>query len=479
MRGTTCTTSGCSRWSAPRRQPGAHRDPGPLRRQGVAPRQRHHARHRRRRLPAGRHPRRQRAARPPPPGPGASWPRPTAARGCRRSARCRRSASCSPTVSASATSCATTWPPRRRSSRWAWSRATTTSSRPSCRRSELSVVLAGVGGPGARGRRHGPGGPADQQGAVQPGACDAQGVRPGPLPARRGSLQRRCRLRGDPVPRRARPHPAGRRLPARTPTGRATTSSTPPRWRCWPTGSAYPLGWSWGRSPHATASCAARTCTRGWSCGWPTAAGARCRPRRSWASDAPRRDMTPAPRPSSPGLLPQPEPQPPRPRPGAARDPAARTRRSGRSPRRSAVWCCASCPGLVLLLLVLLVPAAKLVRRSQAPARVAGPRTGSPAPGPSSSTGRATSACRCRPGRLARPRRAASGSTWHSPHRVDAGCSPRLEPRMSEVGRTWKGVGCRAAGRWRRGQGWQTQAVGALQPRHAGTPTRGPCPING
>ena len=198
------------------RQPRAHRDPGPLRRQGVAPGQRHHARHRRRRLPAGRH----RV------DSGLSGPR---IRVRVELAKAYRSAWV-PTIGALSSFRFLFANGVSERDQLRYDLATSTAVVPLGLEpgndyeftavlppDELSASSQAVGGSGPRGRRNGARRPADQQGALQSRACDAQGLRPGALPARRGSVQRRSGCCGEPVPRRARPRPSGRRLPARPP----------------------------------------------------------------------------------------------------------------------------------------------------------------------------------------------------------------------------------------------------------------------
>ena len=215
----------------------------------------------------------------------------------------------------------------------------------------------------------------------------AQGVRSGRAPARVRPLQRRRCPRRDPVHGRSRPRATRRRLPARPPCRWATTSSTPRRWRCWPTGSAYRRGWWWGPLCPRTARSVARTCTRGSSSGWPTAAGGCCRPRSSWAASRRGADLTPAPQPQLPATV-VPEP------PGAADpagDPAARQQEQQRVQAEQAQ---PGAPGAAL------AGAARSSRSwcrwpswyaAGGAARAAGPRTGWPAPGGSSSTTRVTS----------------------------------------------------------------------------------------
>ena len=84
--------------------------------------------------------------------------------------------------------------------------------------------------------------PAGGAGRADP--ADAQGLRPRAATCATRAATATVRL---PASSSTRPGQdldrARRRLPARPHARSATTSSTPPRWPCWPTGSAYPRGW--------------------------------------------------------------------------------------------------------------------------------------------------------------------------------------------------------------------------------------------
>ena len=99
----------------------------------------------------------------------------------------------------------------------------------------------------------------------------------------------------------------------------ATTSSTPPRWRCSPPASACRRGWSSAPGCRPTGWSRARTSSPGSSCASPTGRGEL--PRSSYMSFRPPKQSDP---PNDPVVASEPEPEPehiPDPQPSPAPDP--------------------------------------------------------------------------------------------------------------------------------------------------------------
>ena len=251
-----------------RRQPGAARRPGPLRRRGLGRQQRRPARGHRRHLPAGlrRHRQPRRGAGRSTPGSPSGPAR--AGSGCPRSARCRPCTSTPPTGDGSPSRSATTWPPP------------PASCRPDCEPGDVYTFTA-VSPPDALTPETVPSGnvgeAADAAGfldtqAVQWSEGESQPMRRvfavAAAPEVRGQVLRRRRGGREDLPRRPQPLPAHRRhrRGERARSWSATTSSTPRGWRCSPTGSACPPGSCSARSSPTAASSRVPTCTPGSRC---------------------------------------------------------------------------------------------------------------------------------------------------------------------------------------------------------------------